>query len=57
MEWTTGVYIMKRILTAGTFDILHPSHLYLLEKKYDFNAELYIILSTDEFNTLIGGIQ
>ena len=45
---------MKRILTAGTFDILHPSHLDLLEKKYDFNAELYVMLSTDEFNTLKG---
>ncbi|MCL2863408.1 MAG: adenylyltransferase/cytidyltransferase family protein [Methanimicrococcus sp.] len=38
---------MTRILATGTFDILHPGHLYFLEKAKELGDELYVIVSRD----------
>ncbi len=41
---------MKRILTYGTFDLLHPGHIRLLKRAKAFGDYLIVGLSTDEFN-------
>ena len=38
---------MTRILATGTFDILHPGHIYFLEQAKTLGDELYIIVSRD----------
>lgn len=41
---------MTRVLTYGTFDLLHIGHLNLLERLRALGDELYVAVSTDEFN-------
>ncbi|MDR2408838.1 MAG: glycerol-3-phosphate cytidylyltransferase [Bacteroidales bacterium] len=41
---------MKRIITYGTFDLLHYGHINLLKKAKSFGDYLIVALSTDEFN-------
>lgn len=41
---------MRRVLTYGTFDLLHIGHLNLLERLRALGDELYVAVSTDEFN-------
>ncbi|PMO06763.1 glycerol-3-phosphate cytidylyltransferase [Vibrio sp. 10N.222.55.F9] len=43
---------MKRIMTYGTFDLLHPGHINLLRRAREMGDELYVGLSTDKFNRL-----
>ena len=43
---------MKRILTYGTFDLLHYGHIRLLKRARDLGDYLIVALSTDEFNKL-----
>ncbi|MCL2549981.1 MAG: adenylyltransferase/cytidyltransferase family protein [Methanimicrococcus sp.] len=38
---------MTRILATGTFDILHPGHLYFLERAKALGDELYVVISRD----------
>lgn len=45
---------MKRILTYGTFDLLHYGHISLLKRAKDLGDYLIVALSTDEFNKLKG---
>lgn len=45
---------MKRVITYGTFDLLHPGHINLLRRAKDLGDELYVGLSTDEFNKVKG---
>ena len=45
---------MKRILTYGTFDLLHYGHIRLLKRARDLGDYLIVALSTDEFNKLKG---
>lgn len=45
---------MKRVITYGTFDLLHPGHINLLRRSKDLGDELYVGLSTDEFNKVKG---
>ncbi|QPS71955.1 glycerol-3-phosphate cytidylyltransferase [Lactococcus garvieae] len=40
----------KRVLVAGTFDILHESHVDLLRNAKNLGDKLIVMLSTDEFN-------
>ncbi len=41
---------MKRILTYGTFDLLHYGHINLLKRAKKLGDYLIVALSTDEFN-------
>ncbi|MFL1695594.1 glycerol-3-phosphate cytidylyltransferase [Weissella kandleri] len=41
---------MKRIITYGTFDLLHYGHINLLKRAHDLGDYLIVALSTDEFN-------
>ncbi|MDR1805763.1 MAG: glycerol-3-phosphate cytidylyltransferase [Clostridium sp.] len=41
---------MKRILTYGTFDMLHYGHIRLLKRARALGDYLIVALSTDEFN-------
>ena len=42
----------KRVITYGTFDLLHIGHINLLRRARSFGDYLIVGLSTDEFNTL-----
>ncbi|MEL4024104.1 glycerol-3-phosphate cytidylyltransferase [Lysinibacillus endophyticus] len=41
---------MKRIITYGTFDLLHYGHINLLKRAKNMGDYLIVGLSTDEFN-------
>ena len=45
---------MKRILTYGTFDLLHYGHIRLLKRAKELGDYLIVALSTDEFNEIKG---
>lgn len=45
---------MKKVLTYGTFDLLHYGHIRLLKRAKDLGDYLIVALSTDEFNDLKG---
>ena len=45
---------MKRILTYGTFDLLHYGHIRLLQRAKALGDYLIVALSTEEFNALKG---
>ncbi len=38
---------MRRIVATGTFDILHPGHLYYLEESKRLGDELHVIVARD----------
>ena len=38
---------MKRIVATGTFDIIHPGHLYYLAESRKLGDELYVIVARD----------
>ena len=42
---------MKRVITYGTFDVLHVGHINLLKRAKALGDELIVALSTDDFNT------
>ena len=39
---------MKRVVATGTFDILHPGHIYYLEESRKLGDELHVIVARDE---------
>lgn len=41
---------MKKVITYGTFDLLHYGHINLLERAKKLGDYLIVALSTDEFN-------
>ena len=45
---------MKRVLTYGTFDLLHYGHIRLLKRAKELGDYLIVAISTDEFNALKG---
>jgi choline-phosphate cytidylyltransferase/glycerol-3-phosphate cytidylyltransferase len=45
-----GDQVMKRILTYGTFDLLHYGHIRLLKRARELGDYLVVAVSTDEFN-------
>lgn len=42
---------MKRVITYGTFDLLHYGHINLLSRAKALGDYLIVVLSTDEFNS------
>ncbi len=45
---------MKRVLTYGTFDLLHYGHINLLRRAKALGDYLVVAVSTDDFNELKG---
>lgn len=45
---------MKRVLTYGTFDLLHYGHINLLKRAKALGDYLIVAVSTDDFNELKG---
>lgn len=41
---------MRRVITYGTFDLLHYGHINLLQRAKQLGDYLIVALSTDEFN-------
>ncbi|UQZ47562.1 glycerol-3-phosphate cytidylyltransferase [Bacillus sp. PK3-037] len=41
---------MKKVITYGTFDLLHWGHIKLLERAKQLGDYLVVAISTDEFN-------
>ncbi|MDE6433366.1 MAG: glycerol-3-phosphate cytidylyltransferase [Lachnospiraceae bacterium] len=46
---------MKKIITYGTFDLLHYGHINLLQRAKALGDYLIVALSTDEFNSEMKG--
>jgi glycerol-3-phosphate cytidylyltransferase len=45
---------MKKVITYGTFDLLHYGHINLLRRAKELGDWLVVALSTDEFNAIKG---
>lgn len=45
---------MKRVLTYGTYDLLHYGHMNLLKRAKNLGDYLLVGISTDEFNNIKG---
>lgn len=43
---------MQRVITYGTYDLLHYGHIELLRRAKQYGDYLIVALSTDEFNKL-----
>lgn len=46
--------MMRKVITYGTFDILHYGHINLLKRAKALGDFLIVAISTDEFNALKG---
>jgi len=42
---------MKKVITYGTFDLLHIGHINILRNAKNYGDHLTVALSTDEFNS------
>ena len=45
---------MKKVITYGTFDLLHYGHINLLKRAKEMGDYLIVALSTNEFNEIKG---
>lgn len=45
---------MKKVITYGTFDVLHYGHINLLKRAKALGDYLVVAISSDEFNTIKG---
>ena len=43
---------MKRVITYGTYDLLHYGHIELLRRAREMGDYLIVALSSDEFNRI-----
>ncbi|CDQ38370.1 glycerol-3-phosphate cytidylyltransferase [Virgibacillus salexigens] len=45
---------MKKVITYGTFDLLHTGHINILRRAKEYGDYLIVAISADEFNALKG---
>lgn len=45
---------MRKVLTYGTYDLLHTGHINLLRRAKEYGDYLVVAISSDEFNALKG---
>lgn len=45
---------MKKVITYGTFDLLHYGHINILKRARELGDYLIVALSTNEFNSIKG---
>src|SRR5690606_13515921 len=45
---------MKRVITYGTFDLIHHGHINILRRAKYLGDYLIVVLSSDEFNAIKG---
>ena len=45
---------MKKVITYGTYDLLHVGHINLLRRARDLGDYLIVVVSSDEFNAIKG---
>lgn len=45
---------MKKVITYGTFDLLHKGHINILRRAKELGDHLTVVISSDEFNELKG---
>lgn len=43
---------MRKVITYGTFDLLHYGHILLLQRAKELGDHLTVALSTDDFNAI-----
>ena len=43
---------MKKVITYGTFDLIHTGHINILRRAKEMGDYLVVAISTDEFNTM-----
>ena len=43
---------MKKVITYGTFDLIHMGHINILRRAKEMGDYLIVAISTDEFNTM-----
>ena len=52
MRWNN---IKKKVLIAGTFDILHPGHIFLINEAAKL-GNVYVVVATDKNRELYSGV-
>ena len=45
---------MKKVITDGTYDLLHVGHINLLRRARELGDYLVVVVSSDEFNAIKG---
>jgi len=45
---------LKKVITYGTYDLLHNGHINLLQRAKEYGDYLIVAISSDEFNELKG---
>lgn len=45
---------MRKVITYGTFDLLHKGHINILRRAKEKGDHLTVVLSSDEFNAIKG---
>ena len=46
---------MKKVMCAGTFDIIHPGHLYYLSEAKKYGGKLIVVVARDETSKTFKG--
>src|SRR5690625_2693296 len=49
-----GGFNMKKVITYGTFDLLHTGHINILRRAKEYGDYLIVAISSDEFNAIKG---